>query len=416
MIAAVALVVAIAVGAAGVVPVAAPAGALAGARADGRADNGDRGLAGRRVIVVPAADDALAQAEAVTAALQARGLVPVAADARAGVDGVVADVDVGDRERARTLLQEARARFRDLDVEAADRALDATLAELLRLERPEDQRELFVDALLLRAMVRMTADAAVVAGAPALRALRLAARLEPSRVELDPGLHAPRLVGAWQQARQQNAAAAAAFVVVAPRVLGVVAAPEVLVDGVLRVAEGGLLSLPEGPHLITLRALGAGSVSRIVDVVGRQTPPQNDILAPAGLAARRHAAALRVRDGDAGAFADLQALVDADVVVALSSGGRPRAWAGGDVVDVVGDPRDVAAFAAAVLRALSASGPRAPVDSPEPEPELPPWVGVVSVGLPVVVVGAVGVLVYNVFPGPEIDEPALPVKVTCCRL
>ena len=105
---------------------------------------------GRRVVVVPASDEVadVERAEDVTAALQARGLAPVARDERAGVDGVFVDVDVGDREKARGLLQEARARFRDLDLVAAETAGRAAFDEALRLERPEDHLELLVDTLL----------------------------------------------------------------------------------------------------------------------------------------------------------------------------------------------------------------------------------------------------------------------------
>ncbi|MDP2339411.1 MAG: hypothetical protein Q8O67_00525 [Deltaproteobacteria bacterium] len=376
----------------------------------------DDGLEGRRVVVVPAAGDPEA-AELVTAALQARGLVPVVAAARAGIDGVVVDVKRGDREQVRAQLQIARARYRGLELEQAEEAGRAALDEGLRLERPEDQRELLVDVLLFLAAVRLSIDGNDDDGA---RFLRLASRLEPARLELDPGLHAPSAVVAFTQAREKNAAADNAVVVVAPRILASMspggAAAEVVVDGVVLSADGGLLSLPEGPHLITLRAPRCESVSRVVDVYGTTTPPLNDTLAPAGSAERRKRAAEAIQSGDVAAFAVVAGLVDADVVVALSSGGKARAWRDRlAVVDVAADPADPPAFASAVIAALVEQPivVVVPPQGPVVDEDAPLWAIGIGLGA-LVIVASGGVITWLLLPGDKPNPPARPVPVTCC--
>ncbi len=375
----------------------------------------NHGLEGRRVVVVGAAGSPEA-AELVTAALQARGLVPVAVAARAGIDGVVVDLARGDREQVRALLQSARLRFRELDLEAAELGGRQALDEGLRLERPEDQRELLVDVLLFLAAVRLSIAHDDDDGA---RFLRLASRLEPERLELNPGLHAPSAVAAWTGAREKNADAENAVVVVAPRVLGAAiqaAGVEIIVDGTARAAGGGLLVLPAGPHLITLRARGCESSSRIVDVKGTTTPPLNDTLAPPGVAARRKLAAQALQAGDVAAFAVVAGLVDADVVVALAAGGAARGWRGPErgVVDVDADPADPAAFAAAVVEALGdrplPPNTQAPVVDDDPAPL---WVVGVSLGS-LLVVATAAVLTVFLLPGEVPDPPPRPVPVTCC--
>ncbi len=371
---------------------------------------------GARVVVVPAgvSVDDVARADAAAAALQARGMQPVDRDARAGLDGVDAVVVAGDRDRARGLLQEARARFRDLDFDAADERARAAWTEALRLERPEDQRDLLADVLLLHATVRLSVDKD---DDEATTLLRLAARVEPSRTGLDPGLHRPTIVTAFAAAREQNLAAKTALVVVAPRVIGSDARAEVVVDGVGRVPAGGLLSLAEGPHLLSLRAPGVAGRSRVLVVKNGGSEAVSDILAPADIAFRRKDAAARIRAGDDAAFAVLARLVGADVVVALASGGRPRVGSGADIKDVKADVDDAVAFAAAVYAAFDAVV--LPPVVVEPEFDVGPWL--LTGGLGALVVGA-GVIVWQTFPapdGPDIDySPVIvrPVVITCCKL
>jgi hypothetical protein len=329
--------------------------------------------ASTRLLVVPEParpDDA----ERVAAALRARGLVPLPPDARSGVDGVVVDVARGDRERVRSLLGASRAAARSLDLEAADASVAAALDEALRLERPEDQRELLVDLLLHDAALRLGSDKQD----PAARAaLRLASRLEPERAALDPALHPPSLVAAFAQARDDNAAARSALVVVDPRVVGVEAkgVVEVVVDGVVVEVRERLLSLALGPHLLTLRAPGCQAASRVVDVTADVAPLQPTLQPPGASAARAAAAtALHAANGvdAAAAFARLGSLTGADVVVAL--GNVARVWREDVGVRAIeGDVTDVAAFAAAIERALR------PAPTVTPAPTLPPPVSSAAV-------------------------------------
>jgi hypothetical protein len=324
--------------------------------------------ASTRLLVVPdpaRPDDA----ERVAAALRARGLVPLPPHARRGVDGVVVDVARGDRERVRSLLGASRAAARSLDLDAAATSVAAALDEASRLERPEDQRELIVDVLLHDAALRLGTDKQD----PAARAsLRLASRLEPERMVLDPALHPPSLVAAFAQARDDNAAARSALVVVDPRVVGVEAkgVVEVVVDGVVVEVRERLLSLALGPHLLTLRAPGCQPSSRVVDVTADVAPLQ-PTLQPTGASSARAAAvrALHAANGAdaAAAFARLAMLTGADVVVALD--GVARVWRQDVGVRAVeGDVTEIAAFAAAIERALRP----APTVTPTPARRPPP--------------------------------------------
>ncbi|MBM4282683.1 MAG: hypothetical protein FJ137_18685 [Deltaproteobacteria bacterium] len=310
-------------------------------------------LAGARALVLPdprpehSGDD-----ERVAAALQARGLVSVASAERAGVDGVVAEPGRGDRERVRALLTEARAHTRTLDLDAATVVTAAALDEGLRLERPEDHRELLVDVLLHDATLRLSVDKQ---DPQALASLRVAARLEPARDALDPALHAPSVVAAWSQARAENAAAPTVLVAAAPRVIGLPAPGpvELIVDGFGRVVDEGLVSLPAGPHLLTWRATGCRPQTRLVNVA-REAASLAATLQPPGAAAARAAAVAASRapgSEPVGALARLGALSGADVVVAL--GETPRVWrATAGVRDIPAAVDDVGDFADAVVVAL----------------------------------------------------------------
>lgn len=370
---------------------------------------------GSVVVVVPALG-APEQAELVYSELQARGLVPVSAPRRAGIDGVVVDVEGGDPDRARSLLQSAQVLYRELEIAAAQSMGRKALTEALRLQRPEDHPELLVDVLLFLAAIRLSINAIDDDGS---RFLRLASRLAPTRLALDAGQYTPSAVIAWSAARSRNAEAEKAVVVVAPRVFGrdkdVV---DVVVDGVLARPEGGLLALKQGPHLFTLRAAGCQSVSTIVDVRAADTPPSYDILAPAGEQAERRVAADAVRAGGVGALAALAQVMGADVVVSLSPAGRGQAWAGGDVVDVDADPADPAAFASAVLQALQpppTQPPSAPASFVNTKDE-PLWALGVGAAVVVVVVAAAGGLVtLLLWPADAPPSPPRLVPVTCCN-
>lgn len=363
-----------------------------------------------RVVVVGA--DAAAVADVEAAAVAAGAVVDAAACV--GKDGAVVEGVVGDRERARRALADARARFRELDFDAATREIDAARAELLRLDRPDDHRDLVVDVLVTAATIAFAKDPN---DTGPLRDLRLASRLEPSRTELDPGLHRPTVVSAWTAAREQNAAAPSAFIAVAPRVVGARVVAEVVVDGVVRVPDGGRLRLAHGPHLITLRGPGLVGRSVLVDVAA-DTAPLAVVLAPADAPARRAAAAARAVTDDA-ALSDLSALCAAQVVIVLphnDDAARARVRGKDGVVHrlAVGAGDGGAAVVDAVAVALA---PPLPPPPPPPVVDDPSegtlWWSVAGVSASVAAV-AVATGVYVLFPGAPPPPPPRPLPVGCC--
>ena len=375
-------------------------------------DVGENGLVGTRVVVVGSADSA-GDVEVVGAALRARGLVLLGDDERRGLDGDDDD-GVGDRESARTHLMAARAAWRQLEVERASAEARLAIDEALRIARPDEHLDLLADALVFAAALRLNDDTDDVDGR---RLLRLAARLEPARETLDPALHPPSRVLAWQRARDDNAAADVAVVVVSPRVVGDPVEVEVVVDGVVAVPEGGLLQLRRGPHLLTVRGAGASSRSRIVDVEGDGLVIDDVVQRDDNLRART-ALMARVRAGDSSALPALLAAASTDVIVALDvDGAHFGLRIGGLVTAIDADPKAPADFASAVIDALDVpSLAAAPSLPPQTEEAPPPWlVPVVGVIVGVVVVGsAAGIVGFEVWPTKEQAEIPRPVVVTCC--
>jgi hypothetical protein len=383
-------------------------------------------------------------------------MVPVGLAERSGVDPSVAPTVSGDRERARAHLAWAKAKMRALDVDGALAATDAALQEAVRLARPEDHRDLLADVLLQQASLRQLRDKD---DASASAALRLATRLEPERTALDPALHAPSLVLAWERARRENAEAPSALVVVAPQVidadgalLGQASAEpapeptkdvpvEVVVDGVVQGIDGGLVSLSTGPHLVSLRARSCSTVTSIVDVVaeGTQVTP---VLQPADAFMRRAALTARLHAlGETEPtviLSQLALLSGADVVVAL--GKTPWLWRKDrGARQLASDPGDVTAFALAVEHLLSrqelssspstslstsssnstsnssssvtvATSARSDVDK-DADDGFPRWVvGAVVVG--VGVAAGAGIAAATLWQGTPPSPPARPVIVT----
>ncbi len=370
-------------------------------------------VADMRVVVVGA--DAAAVADVEAAAVAAGAVVDV--DACVGKDGAVVEGVAGDRERARRALADARARFRELDFDAAQREIDAARAELLRLDRPDDHRELVVDVLVTAATIAFAKDPN---DTRPLRDLRLASRLEPSRAELDPGLHRPTVVAAWTAAREQNAAAPSAFIAVAPRVVGARVVAEVVVDGVVRVPDGGRLRLAHGPHLITLRGPGLVGRSVVVDVAA-DTTPLAVVLAPADAPARRAAAAVRAATDDA-ALRDLSALCDAQVVIVLPHNDAEGAARGGRVRGSDGVVHALPALGADVSGAAVVDAVAVALAPPLPPPPPPVvvdpgegtlWWSVAGVSASVAAV-AVATGVYVLLPGEPPPPPPRPLPVGCC--
>ncbi len=356
-----------------------------------------------------------AEGDVVEAALRARGFSLLDDDERVGLDERSAFPPVGDRQKVRALLLNARSAYRQLDLELAGSELDAALDEALRLERPEDQLEVIIDALIFQAALRFGGGDDDGARA----ALRLATRLEPGREHLDEALHAPSMVAAWSAARADNAAADNAVVVVRPRLIGETAV-NVIIDGVDATVTEGLLELPRGPHLISLRAEGCRGKSRIVDV-SDVDEVIDDVVVADTIVNERQALVSRVNGGDVGALAELRRALDAKLVVALdvASADGPRAiYAAGDGgsaklgVGVDNDPVDI------VAAAIAATHPIAPPPPPKtvPEDDNGGVVAAVSVvGAGIVLAGA-GVAIWQLFPGEVPEAPARPVRLVAIIL
>jgi hypothetical protein len=382
---------------------------------------GPPALAGERVIVVARDDVDTGVAEVVEAALRARGMRVLDQNERGGLDGKARRSVVGDRQEVRSRMLAARAAWRQLDLPAADDATAVALDEALRLERPEDHLDLLVDALVFRATVQLSRGATV---EDVIDVMRLAARLEPLRVELDAALHPPSVVRVWVDARAANEAAQPAVVVVRPRVLGSDEPVSVLVDGVPWSTRDGLLRLPMGPHLLSVRAPGCHTRSRVLSV-GSDVAAIEDVLQADADLVERSALVQRIRQGDQGALPELLRQTDVDVVVSVGANIR-QAFAvrrGGIVADVVvtsteGTDEPPVQLADAIVVALAPSKPLGV------KPELPPDVdaegagvswAVVGAAVGVVVVGTgLGVLIWAVVPGEPPADPVRPGVVTCC--
>ncbi|HEY4221096.1 MAG TPA: hypothetical protein VGO62_07130, partial [Myxococcota bacterium] len=256
-----------------------------------------------RILVVGDDGTDPARMEEIYSGLRAAGLLPVELDERAGVDrALTAPPDVGAHDEARAHLQEARARFRDLELDATREAADAAVAEVLRLASPEDAVDVLIDALILKASVALQAGL----DDEAKSDLALVSRLDPARSELNAGLYPPSLCEAYVDARAAARAAPSAALVVRPRVAGFHRAA-VLIDGAPPPA-----LLGAGPHLVTVRAAGMVSYARLVSLDAKEPTVLAPFLAPADAAPRRRAlvVAARAAVDDAARAQSLAALAD----------------------------------------------------------------------------------------------------------
>lgn len=373
----------------------------------------------RTIVIDAAGDDGGARAAVIGAALRARGLTLVDDDERRGFDGAVATTP-GDLEAARTALLEARAAWRQLDGSAAAGHTRRAIDELFRLARLDDHLDLLGDALLFAATLRLDAldDDDTVDGGEVRRQLRLAARLAPTRVGLDPALHPPSRVEAWGAARRDNDDASDAVVVVRPRLAGARDAVTVIVDGVVVTPVGGLLHLARGPHLLTLRADDADDVNRVVDVDNDGLVIDDVLVRRRDLAARA-ALLARLRSGDATVVADVAAAVDTAgdaTVIALDVAGRHRLAHRGVTTTVAADTDDPSAFAAAVVVACAAIDRERVVEPPAvvDDDPLPAILLSSSLAFGVVLIGGAAITIWQVYPSTPHAPPPRPVVVTCC--
>jgi hypothetical protein len=364
------------------------------------------GRGGERVIVI---GDDVERASRIEASLRARGLVPLEPSEREGLDDSPAR-RVGDRERVRLLLLSARSAWRRLDLDSAAAFVDDALAEAFALERPEDHVSDLVDALLFRATVHLNRETPKgVAGD-----LMLASRLEPGRETLDAALHPPSLLDAWTRARRASLVADTRIVVVRPRVLSDVEADaELIVDGERVVAANGVVELRGGLHMITIRAPGCRSITRVVDVDGTGYAIEDVLVADAVVDTRRSALA-SLRAGDRAALTQLRMALEVDVIAAIDSAGILVARRGLDVtrLDV-----DVAASSTTVADAIVTATIPPDADDPMINPSSSTTLGWIlgSAGV-VVVVGTATLGAWLLWPGEVPPPPPRPVTVSCCGL
>ncbi len=359
-----------------------------------------------RILVVPRKGT---DVERAYAGLRAAGLLPVELEERAGVDRPApAPPRPGTRDAARAHVEEAKARFRELDLDATRAAADEAVDEVLRLEHPEDARDVLIDALLLKA------DVALQAGVDedARASLALVSRLDPGRAALHPGLYPPSLCDAYAAARAAEEAEPAASLVVRPRAAGF-SRVDVLVDG----RPFGSSPVRAGPHVVTARARDAVPFSRVVVLDPAEPTVLAPFLAPAGAASRRAALVARARKAatsvdEAHALARLADLCAARAVLFLD-GPRAMLWSARGLQELsVSSKAGGAALGRATLLALQA--PARKDDAPKDEgPDLATLAVAGSVGA-VVVAGIVGVGLWALLPASSQPDPPRIVHVKCC--
>lgn len=372
---------------------------------------------GARLLVVPEPTADAARVDELYDGLRAAGLSLVELDERAGVDRPVgAPALPGVRDEARAHIANARARYHELELEVAKGEIDVALDELVRLERPEDALELFEEALVVRATVLAAS------GGEVDHDLALLAHLVPARDALNPAVHAPSLVDAYARVRAAALAAPPGTLLVRPRVAGFAMA-QLLVDG--RPALGEVV---RGPHLVIVRADGAETFARIVEV-GAEPVVLEPFLAPREASARRAVAVERARAAATelergAALAELAALCAARGVVLLSDAGAllwvrdppegrapltPLAVAAGAEGGAVGT---------ATLAALQAPAKQR-LGLPDDDGVAPALAWAVGAGGVTTAVGllAVGVWAlwpYDVWPNEKQPLPPRPVAFGCC--
>lgn len=369
----------------------------------------EHALVGKRAVVVgPVGGDD--RVDVVGAALRARGVVVLDSDERAGLDDDVQVERAGDRERARSHLMAARAAWRQLDFATATAESTAAVDEVLLLPRPEDHLDVLFDATIFVAALRLNDD---VNDPQAQRALQLAARLEPTRETLDPALHPPSRVAAFAAARAAVVAADDVVVVATPRLLGGAAGAqniEIVVDGAVQTANGGLLHLQRGPHLLTVRGPSGAVRSRILDVADGSTI--DDVVVDTANVQLRRRLVAQLRNGDTSVMPALLAACGAEALITVDVVGGAHALRRGRSVVAVPAQGDPATFANAAIAALD-DVPDIVVRTPA---GIPP-VAVVSVVGGSILVGAtlLGWTVYQTWEAEADPTPVpRPVVVSCC--
>jgi hypothetical protein len=360
-----------------------------------------------KVVIVPAANDSTAFVDNIYDVLARDGFRILHARHRGGIDQATLVGSVGDRERAKKALQDARNRFRELDIDNARTLANNAVQELASLARAEDQSELFVDALVFQASV---ASAQGDKGA-ADDALLLAARLEPNRTLLDAGLYPPSVVEAFARAHalmiaERSDQTRLPTILVDVEVAGDVRPIECLLDGANinpnKPAAAGL-----GLHLLTCRSQDArknGAAETTLVRIDQATHKIAMYLDAASGSDQRTRWVKRIRAGDGRAIDELRTHVGASAVVVLQP---PRMLHYGDRTIPVEPTADTPERVALAISAAIQT----------PPDDVNWWaIGAAGAGGAVLVSAmAVAAGVYFGVPLSEpVKPPARPVVIGCC--
>jgi hypothetical protein len=380
------------------------------------------------VLVVPLDVKATASTDALYAAFAARGVEAVGARERSGIDreeanGAALEASVDDVKDA---IVRARAALHDFDTTRADAILDEGERLFLTLDRPDLARDVYTELLLVRA------DCALSTGdrARAFDAMQLFVVIAPEKEELHQGLYPPALVDLHREARELNARAPTAPVLITPRSL-VDEPARTFID--LRALDDGeqggaqSLSLTEGPHVVSAVAEGARSVSERIDVEAGVPVVRAPVLSEEDAATKRRALVARLVENPLAdeAWAELMRLTGASVVVGVAATSGHVFARDVGVHPVAAPPSDAVGFAARALSTIETARQARLIDETrnevddEAESSFAPFaIGAGAVGAVVVtavIASAIGALVWFFRPRQEPpQEPDRAALITCC--
>ena len=391
-------------------------------------------------LVVPVQPAASARVPQVYNALEVLGAKTVDAKTRREMDPEPGEKnqEIARADDVRASLLSAKASLRKLQVDEVEKALELAFSQFLRLASPETQSDLLSDVLLMRAELFLATQRRE----RAITDLQLLARVDVSRQELHPGLHAPALVEAYARARLKNQEAKLGTLVLLPRSVEGTALT-IFLDGAEVAAGTGRFAT--GPHLVTLVVPGAPSRSWVVELEENRPTLLDPFVAPSAAIRKREVLVQKLRTSfsspgagpwspKADTLRELADLSGAQVVVCLSEDDlwvmRTRnGTVQGPLVPADTEPM---AWASLALSGYSRAGevrtaPVKPVGSnvgamkPDASAETPAqetldeWVWW-TLGTSTIAVALLGsaVLTYAFWPPADIPTPPRPIVVTCC--
>ncbi|MCP4501916.1 MAG: hypothetical protein GY822_18315 [Deltaproteobacteria bacterium] len=196
----------------------------------------------------------------------------------AGVDMVhLSQEDVFDVKRQRPRLDdvrsailEAKAAYRRLEIERAEKILSKAHQAFYQSDSARSQKSVLVELLLLRAEISIASGNSL---SLAQEDLLLAARLDPERDQLHPGLYPPSVVDAFANAKKVDETSSQGLIVLhlsQPALKKGELEFTLVVDGTpQKLPKGGGLALTRGPHFLHLSSASGSSKSLRVVVQDR---------------------------------------------------------------------------------------------------------------------------------------------------